>query len=58
MFAWVASPVALAGAALAAYGTRGLAFYLIVAVTSVVMLETVNYVEHYGLLRSKDASGR
>lgn len=58
MFAWVASPVALAGTALAAYGVRGLAFYLLVAVTSVIMLETVNYVEHYGLMRSKGADGR
>jgi len=33
------------------FGLRGLALYLILAGTSVVTLETINYIEHYGLTR-------
>ncbi|WP_104735116.1 alkane 1-monooxygenase [Hanstruepera ponticola] len=39
-------------------GTTGLLFAIAAGVTGFILLETVNYIEHYGLLRSKTASGR
>jgi len=36
----------------------GLIFALFSAITGFILLETVNYIEHYGLLRLKTASGR
>jgi alkane 1-monooxygenase len=35
-----------------------LPFLVLQAVYAASMLEVVNYVEHYGLLRQRDASGR
>ena len=35
-----------------------LAYFLIVSVIGILLLETVNYIEHYGLLRKKKKSGR
>ena len=40
------------------FGTTGLLFAIAAGVTGFILLETVNYIEHYGLLRSKTASGR
>ena len=40
------------------FGFIGLAFAIFVAVTGFLLLETVNYIEHYGLLRLKTNSGR
>ena len=40
------------------FGTSGLLFALAVGVLSFVFLETINYVEHYGLVRKKLPSGR
>ncbi|MDC1379152.1 alkane 1-monooxygenase [Algibacter sp.] len=40
------------------FGYLGLAFALTSAVVGFVLLETVNYIEHYGLLRLKTKSGR
>ena len=40
------------------FGTTGLAFALASAVVGFLLLETVNYIEHYGLMRQKKASGR
>jgi alkane 1-monooxygenase len=46
-------------AALSAWlGWMALPFLLVQAVYASSMLEVVNYVEHYGLLRQQDASGR
>jgi alkane 1-monooxygenase len=42
----------------AAWGWKGLAFAVGQAVVSIVMLETVNYLEHYGLQRRKGPDGR
>lgn len=58
MLWWVGGPLALAGAALLAYGWKGLAFAVGQAAVSILMLETVNYVEHYGLQRTRGADGR
>ncbi len=40
------------------FGLTGVLFALFSAVTGFLLLETVNYIEHYGLLRSKTGSGR
>jgi alkane 1-monooxygenase len=37
---------------------RGLITFLIAAVIGILLLETVNYIEHYGLLRKKNKYGR
>ena len=38
-------------------GLLALACYVGSAVTGILLLETVNYIEHYGLLRQKDENG-
>ncbi|TJY34791.1 alkane 1-monooxygenase [Pontimicrobium aquaticum] len=40
------------------FGKLGLLFSIGAAITGFLLLETVNYIEHYGLLRKKAASGR
>ncbi|MEZ5050043.1 MAG: alkane 1-monooxygenase [Saprospiraceae bacterium] len=40
------------------FGLTILLFFLLAAVISVFMLETINYIEHYGLKRQKNQSGR
>ncbi|WP_188461655.1 alkane 1-monooxygenase [Bizionia arctica] len=40
------------------FGTIGFVFVLAAGIVGFIMLETVNYIEHYGLLRSKLPSGR
>jgi alkane 1-monooxygenase len=50
--------VVLWAALLAAFGPALLPFLVIQAVYGFSLLEVVNYVEHYGLLRQKDAGGR
>ncbi len=40
------------------FGEFGLLFSILAAVVGFVLLETVNYIEHYGLLRLKTKSGR
>jgi alkane 1-monooxygenase len=39
------------------FGYMGLIFVLAYSFVSVFMLETINYIEHYGLQRSKDENG-
>jgi alkane 1-monooxygenase len=41
----------------AVFGGRILAFHLIQSIISVILFEAINYVEHYGLVRKKDANG-
>jgi alkane 1-monooxygenase len=55
--AWAMS-VALWGALVALFGWGVLPFMVIQAVFGFALLETVNYLEHYGLLRQTTASGR
>jgi hypothetical protein len=55
---WVECPAMLLGAAYSVYGWGGVAFLLGQAAGSVVMLETVNYIEHYGLQRRQLPGGR
>lgn len=40
------------------FGKLGLVAALIIAVTSFLLLETINYIEHYGLYRNKMTDGR
>ncbi|GAB4814513.1 hypothetical protein N2152v2_001559 [Parachlorella kessleri] len=58
MLLWVAAPLALLLAAFSAYGWSGVAFGVVQALLAIVDLETVNYIEHYGLTRRKGPSGR
>lgn len=49
------------GLSLAFYGVlgwKGLAFFLIQSIFAVVLLEVVNYIEHYGLTRAAVGEGR
>lgn len=55
--AWAMS-VVLWGALVAAFGPAVLIYLVGQAVYGIVLLETVNYLEHYGLLRQKTAGGR
>lgn len=40
------------------FGLTGLAFAFLAGIVGFLLLETVNYIEHYGLLRLKTKSGR
>ncbi|WP_347923235.1 alkane 1-monooxygenase [Pontimicrobium sp. SW4] len=40
------------------FGKMALLFGVLAAIVGVLLLETVNYIEHYGLLRKKKESGR
>ena len=40
------------------WGQDGVVFALLAGIVGFIMLETVNYIEHYGLLRFKTSSGR
>jgi alkane 1-monooxygenase len=55
--AWMMS-VGLWGALLAVFGWTLIPFVVIQAVVGFGLLETVNYLEHYGLLRQKTERGR
>jgi alkane 1-monooxygenase len=55
--AWAMS-VVLFGGLVAAFGARIVPFLLVQAAFGLSLLEVVNYIEHYGLLRQKDAKGR
>lgn len=49
--------LAAAAAALAAFGPLALGAWLVASLGGVLLLETVNYVEHYGLTRGRAAHG-
>ncbi|MFF0633703.1 alkane 1-monooxygenase [Nocardia sp. NPDC004151] len=55
--AWLMS-VVLFGALAVAFGPAVLPWLVIQAIYGFTLLETVNYLEHYGLMRQKTASGR
>ena len=55
--AWALS-VVLFGATIAAFGPAVVPFIVVQAVFGFSLLEVVNYIEHYGLLRQKLPSGR
>lgn len=55
--AWLMT-VVLFGVTIAIFGTAVIPYLIIQAVYGFTFLETVNYLEHYGLLRQKVAGGR
>jgi len=63
---WVRSPLLAATAVqalllvvlAAAFGPWALLFWVVQAAQAVLLLETINYIEHYGLQRHRDATGR
>lgn len=55
--AWTMSAV-LYAILVAAFGWAALPFLIVQAFYGSALLEAVNYIEHYGLLRAKDANGR
>ncbi|MCU0270061.1 MAG: alkane 1-monooxygenase [Acidimicrobiales bacterium] len=55
--AWAMSVVLFAGT-IVAFGPGIIPFLVVQAVFGFSLLEVVNYLEHYGLLRQKDANGR
>ncbi|WP_245819826.1 alkane 1-monooxygenase [Rhodococcoides yunnanense] len=55
--AWLMS-IVLFGVLTAVFGISIVPFLILQAVYGFSLLETVNYLEHYGLLRAKTASGR
>jgi alkane 1-monooxygenase len=55
---WTAANLAFVGALAGAGLWKPLAFWTLQALFAVWLLETVNYIEHYGLQRGVDASGR
>ncbi len=55
--AWAMS-VVFYGILIAVFGVALIPFIVISAVFGLTLLETVNYLEHYGLLRQKTAGGR
>ncbi len=54
---WTALTVAVAGGHYTWQGAAGLAYFAIQAFVAVTLLELVNYIEHYGLLRARRADG-
>jgi alkane 1-monooxygenase len=54
---WHAVSCALALAAFALFGWHGLVFFSGQALAAICLLETINYVEHYGLQRRQHADG-
>ncbi|MBL8381950.1 MAG: alkane 1-monooxygenase [Burkholderiales bacterium] len=55
---YLAAQAGLCALAFAAAGMPGLLFFLVQAGVAVLLLELVNYVEHYGLVRQRAADGR
>lgn len=54
----LAIQLALLGAILAIVGPLGLLCFVLTALQGQVILETINYVEHYGLVRARRPDGR
>lgn len=55
---WVLCPLALCAAIHLLFGGAGLALFLGQAVAGVLLLELINYIEHYGLTRRRLPGGR
>jgi alkane 1-monooxygenase len=54
----VAAPVAIATALGICFGAAAVGFFCVQAAVAVTLLELVNYLEHYGLMRRRRADGR
>ena len=57
MTAYVVGQLALLAGMYLLAGARGLAFYAVFTLGAHITLESVNYIQHYGLLREKGADG-
>jgi alkane 1-monooxygenase len=57
MYLWHGLTLLFAGAMTAWLGVPGLTFFALQALVAIVLLELVNYIEHYGLLRRQRADG-
>lgn len=55
---WTALSLAVASVFFTWLGPRGLLYFFAQSVVAVALLETVNYIEHYGLKRRREPSGR
>lgn len=55
---WSTAPLALLQLTYTFYGTNGVSIHLGQALIAILMLETVNYIEHYGLERKQGTDGR
>lgn len=53
-----AIPITLSVVFLLLFGLQSLLVFLVQSVIAILLLETVNYIEHYGLQRDQDSSGR
>lgn len=58
MFHYMLAQLALCAVAMYWGGVNGLAFFLFQSFVAFTLLELVNYVEHYGLTRVRNADGR
>lgn len=58
IFMWGAAPLAMLAVMAGAFGPEGMTLCVGQAALSVLMLEAANYVQHYGLQRSKLENGR
>ncbi|CAN0261792.1 unnamed protein product [Discosporangium mesarthrocarpum] len=54
---WIASS-ALCGCLAAAFGPRSIPLFLGQSFMGILLFESVNYIEHYGLERKREAGGR
>ena len=55
---WTLLSVATALAACAVVGTAGLVVFVVASLVAIIELELVDYIEHYGLVRTRDATGK
>ncbi|SNR14752.1 alkane 1-monooxygenase [Tenacibaculum jejuense] len=58
MIIYTLAHIALIGSIYFSFGVTVTYYFLIAAVIGISLLETVNYIEHYGLLREKNKFGR
>lgn len=58
MLRFIGIQLALAASIYLGFGVTGLLGFLGSALVGILMLETVNYIEHYGLMRKETAPGR
>ena len=58
MFTWAAAPLGMLAVMASAFGAEGMTLCVGQAALSVLMLEAANYIQHYGLQRTKLDNGR
>jgi alkane 1-monooxygenase len=58
VISYAISELVLVGALYVVFGIQAVGYFIIQSIIAFTLLEIVNYVEHYGLLRRKDSEGR